>query len=153
MIEVCGRSRNRKMIEGNLRKKEKREERRRNRAKRRSSLAIVTWAQKETNLWEWNRKESRLCGSGQALSVPERPWKWEVCLSAFLVKHLTSSHLSCRRTDLPSPWLLYSLCVKKNQYFFCCFRIHTWTHFSNSAKKERKICLSHLPRISSALVR
>lgn len=46
MIEVCGISRNRKMIEENLRKKErkkKREERSRNRVKRRNSLAVVMW--------------------------------------------------------------------------------------------------------------
>lgn len=50
MIEVRGRSRNRKVIEGNLRKKEKkkkREERRKNRAKRRHSLAIVIWPRRK----------------------------------------------------------------------------------------------------------
>ena len=154
MIEVCGRSRNRKMIEGNLRKKKKRGRKGGGTEPRDEFSSHCHMAQKETNLWEGNRKESRLCGSGQALGVPEHPWKWEVCLSAFLVKHLTSSHLSCRRTDLPSPRLLHSLCViKKINTFFCYFRIHMWTHFSNNAKKERKICLSHLPRISSALVR
>ena len=103
-------------------------------------------AQKETNLWEGYRKESRLCGSGQALGVPEHPWKWEVCLSAFLVKHLTSSHLSCRRTDLPSPWLLHSLCViKKINTFFAvsgstCERIFP----TMPKKRERYVSVTYL---------
>ena len=144
MIEVCGRSRTRKMIEGNLRKKKKGGRKGGGTEPRDEFSSHCHMAQKETNLWEGNRKESRLCGSGQALGVPEHPWKWEVCLSAFLVKHLTSSHLSCRRTDLPSPRLLHSLCViKKINTVFLLFQDpHVNAFFQQCQKREKDMSQS-----------
>lgn len=72
------------MIEGNLRKKEKKKEggKEKEQSQEKAFSSYCHMAQKETNLWEGNRKESRLCGSGQALSMPEQLRKWEVCLSA-----------------------------------------------------------------------
>ena len=100
-------------------------------------------AQKETNLWEGNRKESRLCGSGQALGVPEHPWKWEVCLSAFLVKHLTQ--VICPAEGLTShhhDYYTAYVSSKKSILFLLFQDPHVNAFFQQCQKREKDMSQS-----------
>lgn len=100
-------------------------------------------AQKETNLWEGKRKESRLRGSGQApqhaRTAPEMRG-----LSLCLLGKAPHIKPSALQKDSPPITMIVTqfMCHQKINTFFCCFRIHVNAFFRQCQKREKDMSQS-----------